>query len=107
MREAYAREKQGVCRLYDAIQSAYADRLQETDDIREIRCNVPLDGLKEGDYTSDFVCVKSDGLLMVRECVSRRLLLKPMTVRLLDASRTYWQRRGVTDWGLVIDGENN
>ena len=56
-----------VCRTYDAIQYAYADLLQESDEIKEIRCNVLLDGLDVGEYTSDFVCTKADGDLMVRE----------------------------------------
>lgn len=43
--------------------------------------------------------------LMVRECVERKHLMKPMTVKLLDASREYWKRNGVTDWGLVINAE--
>ena len=95
----------GVCRTYDAIQYAYADVLQQSDDVQEIRCNVLLDGLTEGEYTSDFVCITTGGDMMVRECVQRKFLTKPMTVRLLDASRRYWRRRGVTDWGLVIDAE--
>lgn len=40
---------------------------------------------------------------MVRECVFRKFLMKPMTVKLLDASREYWRNRGVSDWGVVID----
>lgn len=94
-----------VCRTYDTIQYAYADLLQADDGIKEIRCNVLLDGQDLGEYTSDFVCVKSDGDLMVRECVYRKFLMKPLTVKLLDASKEYWLRRGVTDWGLVIDEE--
>lgn len=96
---------EGVCRTYDAIQSAYADILQADDSIREIRCNVLLDGLSEGEYTSDFVCIKTDGDMMVRECVQRKYLMKPMTVKLLDASREYWLRHGVSDWGVTIDEE--
>jgi hypothetical protein len=92
-----------VCRLYDAIQSKYADMLQEHKDIKEIRCNVLLEGLEIGEYTSDFVVVKSDGDLMVRECVFRKFLTKPLTVKLLDASRQYWLNHGVSDWGIVID----
>ena len=94
-----------VCRTYDAIQYAYVDILSASQDIVEIRCNVPLDGLEEGEYTTDFVCTKQDGDLMVRECVFRKLIDKPMTVKLLEASRQYWLRHGVTDWGLVIDEE--
>lgn len=96
---------QEVCRTYDAIQSNYADILQNDNDIQEIRCNVLLDGLSDGAYTSDFVCVKADGDLMVRECVFRKFLTKPMTVKLLDASRDYWLNHGVSDWGMVIDEE--
>ena len=77
--------------------------LQADDGIKEIRCNVLLDGLDLGEYTSDFVCVKADGDLMVRECVFRKFLTKPLTVKLLDASRQYWLNHGVSDWGIVID----
>ena len=94
-----------VCRTYDAIQTAYADVLQQCSDVQLIKCNVLLEGLPEGEYTSDFVCIKTDGVFMVRECVQRKLLTKPMTVKLLDASRKYWLRRGVNDWGLAIDAE--
>lgn len=56
-----------VCKTYDAIQAAYAEVLQECDEVKEIRCNVLLDGLEIGGYISDFVCVKPNGDLMVRE----------------------------------------
>jgi hypothetical protein len=96
---------QEVCKTYDAIQYAYASMLSDSIDIVEFACNVELEGIEEGDYTSDFVCKKQDGDLMVRECVFRKLINKPMTVRLLEVSRQYWLRRGVNDWGLVIDAE--
>lgn len=94
-----------ICRTYDPIQGKYAEKLQESPDIQEIRCNVLLEGLEEGEYTSDFVCVKSDGDLMVRECLQRDRLTKPMNAKLLNASRNYWLKRGVADWGLVINAE--
>ena len=34
---------QGVCRTFDAIQYAYADILQNSENIKEFRCNIPLD----------------------------------------------------------------
>ena len=91
-----------VCRTYDPIQYAYADVLSADEGIQEIRCNVPMDDME---YMTDFVCIKTDGDLMVRECVYRKLLTKPLTIKLLDTSRDYWQRHGVVDWGLVIDAE--
>lgn len=94
-----------VCRTYDPIQFSYADVLQSDDGIAEIRCNVLLDGLELGEFTSDFVCITTNGDLLVRECVYRKYLLKPLTLKLLDASRSYWLRRGVSDWGVVIDAE--
>lgn len=94
-----------ICRIYDKLQKVYLDILEKRKDIAEIRCNVWLEGLVMGNYTSDFVCIKENGELLVRECVFRKYLMKPKTVKLLDASRTYWERRGIQDWGLVIDEE--
>ena len=91
-----------ICRTYGAIQSRYADILQACEDVAEIRCNVPLDGC---DYTTDFLCVKTGNALMIRECVQRKYLTKPLTIKLLDLSREYWLKRGVSDWGLVIDAD--
>lgn len=96
---------QGICRTYDSIQYAYADILQDSSEVKEFRCNVLLEGLDIGEYTSDFVCTKNNNEIMVRECVQRKHLTKPLTVKKLDSSRNYWLKRGVVDWGLVIDGE--
>ena len=97
----------GVCRTYSDIQLAYAQQLQADENIVEFRCNVPLEDfeLTDGAYTTDFVCTKSNQELKVRECVHRNHLTKPMTIKLLDISKEYWLRRGVTDWGLVINEE--
>lgn len=94
-----------ICRTYDEIQYICAELLAECDEIKEIRWNVLLEGLEEGEFTTDFVCVKSSGDLMVRECVFRKFLTKPMTIKLLEASRRYWLRHGVSDLGIVIDAE--
>ncbi len=92
-------------RTYDAIQYVYAELLQNDENILEIHCNIPLEGLEEGEYTSDFLCQKRNGDYMVRECVKRKYLMKPLTVKLLDVSRKYWLRYGISDWGLIIDAE--
>lgn len=92
-----------VCRTYDDIAFRYLDVLQEREDVEEIKCNVAIDLLELGEYTTDFVCVKTDGDLLVRECVYRKLISKPLTVKLLDSSRVYWLKHGVTDWGIVTD----
>ena len=91
----------GVCRTYDKIQYAYADLLEKNDLIKAFDCNVPFDN---ADYTSDFVCIKTDNSLTVRECVERKFLTKPLTVKLLDFSREYWLKRSVKDWGIVTNG---
>ena len=98
---------EGVCRFYSKIQSVYADKLVDNEQIVEIRCNVLLEGLDIGEYMSDFVCKKTDGSYMVRECVERKHITKPKTVKLLDASLQYWRKRGVDDWGIVIDKEDS
>ena len=99
------KKSKDVCRLYDAIQIAYAEMLDASDEIKEIRCNVSLDESDMDEYMSDFWCIKADGDFMVRECVFRKYLTKPMTIKNLDASREYWIKHGVIDWGLVIDEE--
>ena len=92
----------GICETYDNIQSVYADVLQNYDNVKEFQCNVELE---EQEYTTDFVCLTADDDIMVRECVFRKYLSKPMTIKLLDISREHWLRRGVNDWGIVINEE--
>ena len=94
-----------VIRTYDKVQTAYADVLDKDKTVQSIRCNVALEGLEEGDFTTDFLCTKTDGDLMVRECVYRKNLSLPRTCKLLDASRKYWTRRGVEDWAIVVEKE--
>lgn len=91
-----------ICRTYDNVQRGYAELLQENDDIVQMSCNVLLNGL---DYTTDFVCVKKNGDLMVRECIYRSMIEKPKTIMMLDISREYWRKYGVKDWGLVINAD--
>ena len=40
---------EGVCRIYDPIQSVYADTLQRDDRVVKFQCNVLLEGLAEGE----------------------------------------------------------
>ena len=91
-----------ICKTYEPIQTAYAILLSKNNEIAEIRCNVVLDG-DCSEYMTDFVCKKIDGDLMVRECIRRHLLTRPQMATLLETSRNYWLRRGVTDWGVVVD----
>ncbi len=58
-------------------------------------------------YMSDLVGKKSDGTTVVRECVWRKNLSKPLTTHLLDPSRNYWLSHGVEDWGIVIEKEDS
>lgn len=94
-----------VCRFYSDIQSAYGDTLDGDASVVEIICNAPMEGLALGDYTSDFLCKLADSTYMVRECVQRKFLTKPKTYRELEASRDYWRKHGIDNWGLVIDKE--
>ena len=91
---------------YSELQYEYGSHLDIDDDLVEIRCNVKLPGCSVGDeYTSDFVCVKKNGEIMVRECVERSKFLRPSTCKLLDASRNYWLSKGIIDWSVVISGK--
>ena len=94
-----------VCRTYDKVQTAYADLLEANNGIISFQCNVPLEDNSIGNYMTDFVCVKEDGSVIVRECVYRKNLFRPKTITLLDFSQHYWYQRVVTDWKVVIDRE--
>ena len=96
---------EGICKTYDPIQYAYADILSAREDVVSVRCNVWLDGEECSEYMTDFLCTMENGDLIVRECISRKLLTKPQTAVLLDLSQTYWMKKGVKDWGLVIDAD--
>jgi hypothetical protein len=61
-----------VARTYDKIQTAYADVLDKDKNIEVIKCNVLLENLEDGEFTTDFLCTKTNGDLMVRECVFRK-----------------------------------
>ena len=94
-----------ITRTFDKIQTFYAEILDKDDNIESFQCNVRLEGLENGDYTSDFVCTKTNGDIIVRECVFRKKLALPRTCKLLDLSREFWLRRGVIDWAIVVEQE--
>lgn len=92
---------------YNEVQWAYAEVLEKDDDIAEIKCNVKLLGFELGDnYSTDFVCSKNNGELLIVETVPKKHLLKPMNCRLLDCSHRYWMNRGATDFRLVVGDKN-
>lgn len=91
-----------VCRLYDDLQIACLKKLEADDDVISIQVNAPLDNLE---FTSDFLCRRANGDYMVRECVYRKYLTKPLTAEQLDLSRMYWAKHGVIDWGVIIEVE--
>lgn len=43
-----------ICRTYDAIQTLFAEWLQENDEIACFQCNVKIENDSEDQYTSDF-----------------------------------------------------
>ena len=88
---------------YNDVQWKYADVLEQNEEIVEIMCNVKLKGLEIGEnYTSDFVCVKDNKELVVIETCYKKNLLKPLTCKMLDASREYWIKQGVKEFILVV-----
>ena len=102
------KKKLGKCKnifyAHSNLQFEYGNNLDLNDDIVEIKCNVKLIGCELGDsYTSDFVCIKRSGEIMVRECVEKSKLIKPLTCKMLDSSRNYWLSKGVDDWGIVLN----
>lgn len=97
-------KKEGVFIAYNRLQFRYGQKLDVDDEIVEIFANQILDGFALGNnYTSDFVCKKSNDELMVRECVYKKNIMRPSVIKLLDEARNYWLSRGIDDWGIVLD----
>lgn len=102
------KKKLSKCRLifyaYSDLQYKYGCQLDEDSQIAEIKCNVLIEECELGNgYTTDFYCTKTNGDIFVRECVYKDKLLKPLTIKMLDASRNYWIANGVSDWGIVLN----
>ena len=76
-------------RAYSRLMEETAMELQLRSDVETVRCNVLMDGT---DYTTDFVCRKTDGTLTALECVYRKHLSLPKKCKLLDMSQDYWSR---------------
>ena len=97
---------EGVFRSYSDIQLQYANLLESDDSILEFKCNVVLDDFElDGTYTTDFLITKTNGDILIRECVFRNRITKPLNIKLLDASYRYWINRGITNWGIVVNEE--
>ena len=93
----------GSCRLYSLLQRKFVERLDNNDAVESFETNVVLDGLPiEGVYSTDVLVKYKDGSAMAYECVLRRHISKPQTVKLLSLSRTYWINKGV-NFGLVTE----
>jgi len=97
----------GVVKLCDKLQIAYAEKLDAASEVIKIQCNVPLDMVEDGSYTTDFLCQRADQSWFVRECVFLKKLCLPRISRLLEESRQYWYGKGISDWGLVVDKEES
>ena len=89
---------------YSELQFKYGELLSKRDDVLEFKANVKLENFPLGDsYTTDFVITSVDGKTIIRECVYKEKILKPSVIKLLDASRAYWQSKGIKDWGIVVN----
>ena len=96
---------EGVCKTFDKVQTAAAIFLSKMEDVKTIRSYVDSAIVDGTQYTSDFVCEKRNGDLAIWECVYGKHLMKPLTVKLLDASRSFWLSRGA-EWGVIIAETN-
>ena len=97
----------GSCRLYSSLQRKFAERLDKDEKVESFETNHVLEDLSiDGVYTSDFLVKYKDGNAKVFECVLRRHILKPQTVKLLTISRNHWLSRGLK-WGIVTEANND
>ena len=90
----------GICRTYDALQYAYADVLEENDEVKEFQCNVPLASDEGEDYTTDFYCEMENGDVLV---LKNRPLLPAQAVRYkTDGTEEIVFREPLFQYGLKL-----
>ena len=93
-----------VVKTYDELQLAAAKFLSSNRDFVDCQCNVESCTIDDTKYTTDFVAKDKGGKLTALECVQRKNLTKPKTIKLLDESQRFWCARGI-EWGLILDKE--
>ena len=100
----FSKAVNGVCKLYSSLQRKLAERFENDDSVETFEVNVKVDELPiDGAFTTDLLVKFKDGSLKACECILRRHLTKPMSMRLLSLSRAYWMKKGV---GFAIVTEN-
>ena len=92
----FSKAVNGVCKLYSSLQRKLAERFENDDSVETYEANVKVDELPiDGTFTTDFLVKFNDGSLKAYECILRRHLTKPMSMKLLSLSRTHWIKKGV------------
>ena len=103
----FSKAVNGVCKLYSSLQRKLAERFEDDDNVETFETNVKVDELPiDGTFTSDFLVKFKDGSFKVYECVLRRHITKPMTMKLLSLSRGYWMKKGV-GFAIATETEEN
>ena len=103
IRSKFKKSIDGTCRLYSPLQKKFAELLDADENVASFETNVVVEGL-DGDeiYTTDFVVNYKNETTKVWECVFRRHITKPKTMRMLSLSKNYWTKKGC-QWGLVTE----
>lgn len=96
-----SKSNQEVVKVYHDLEYQYAKQLEEDEEVLCFETHVAI----TEDYTTDFVITLTNKEIRVRECVYKSKLKNPSTFKALDISRNYWIRRGIMDWGLVVDAD--
>lgn len=94
-----------ICRTYDPIQNKFADMLNDSPDIKEIRCNVLLDNFPEGEYTSDFDYALNKWRFNGERMHTKRQDIKANEYQTFRCIKSILVNHGISDWGIVTNAE--
>ncbi len=107
VRTKFRKSINGTCSLYSPLQKRFAEFLDKDNNVKEFEANVVVSDLElEGTYTTDFVVKYNDESIKAWECVLRRHITKPKTLKMLSASREYWLKKGIK-WSVVTEAFDN
>lgn len=101
--------------VHTAVAKRFCDTLEKDDQVKSYQTNVELVNWQEKcsivglrtsyvntQWSSDFLIIKADDSVMVRELMSLEDLKKKSEIEKLEISRRYWKVAHVSDWGIIL-----
>lgn len=111
----FSHKNGGMVTVHSVEAKRFADALEADQDIKLYQTNVTLENWRDKisstgvrtsylktDWSTDFLLVKRDDSVAIRELIAHEALEKRAEMEKLEISRRYWKVAHVDDWGMVL-----